>query len=39
MVDASEGKRENMVDGERITETSGVAADPAGLLLDEHLLA
>jgi hypothetical protein len=39
MVDASEGKRENVVDGERITEPSGVAADPAVPLLVQHLQA
>jgi hypothetical protein len=39
VVDASEGERENVVDGERITEASGVATDPAGPLLGEHLLA
>jgi hypothetical protein len=39
MVDAAERERENVVDGERITEASGVAAEPAGPLLDQHLLA
>jgi hypothetical protein len=33
MVDAAEDEREDVVDGKRITKLSGVAADPAGVLL------
>jgi hypothetical protein len=39
MVDAAEGERENMIDCERIAGAGGLAAEPAGMLLGQHLQA
>ena len=36
MVSAAEGEREDVVDRERVAESGGPAAEPAGRLLGQH---